>query len=135
MHLPVTIALRPSRRLALLLALAHGAALAVLFPLSLPLPIKGLLVASIAVSALLVLRRVRDPEVSALQLGRAGELTVEEKVGSRDTASVLPSTTVLPGLVVLLLRRGPRTLALPLLADATGRDAQRQLRLWLRWQA
>lgn len=131
----MTITLRPSRRLALAVTLAHGIALAVLSPLLLPLPFKGLLAAAIAVSALLVLRRIRDPGVSALHLGKAGDLTVETGVGARATATVLPQTTILPGLVVLLLQRGSRTLALPLPADAIGCDAQRQLRLWLRWLA
>lgn len=131
----MTIPLRPSCRLALVLALAHLVALAVAWLLSLPLLYKGLLAAGIAASALLVLRQSRYPEVSALHLGKAGELEIETKVGARETATVLPQTTVLPGLIVLLLRRSGRTTALPLPTDATGQHAHRQLRLWLKWQA
>jgi toxin CptA len=134
-QLPVAIPLRPSRRLSLVLALAHIGALAVVWPISLPLSYKGLVAAGVAVSAWLALRRTRYAGVSALHLGKAGELEIETKVGARDTATVLPQTTVLPGLVVLLLRRGRRTLALLLPTDATGRNAHRQLRLWLRWHA
>ncbi|MDP2810349.1 MAG: hypothetical protein Q8O34_09385 [Rhodocyclaceae bacterium] len=131
----MTIQLRPSRRMALLLALAHVAALAVLWPISLSLPYKGLLAAAIAASALLVSRRTRHSAVSALHLGRAGALEIETKVGARDTATVLPQTTILPGLIVLLLRQGGRTRCLSLPTDATGPDAHRQLRLWLKWRA
>jgi len=136
-QLPVTIPLRPSRQMSLLLVLAHLAALAAVWPLSLPLPYTGLFAAGLAGSALLALRRIRYPAVTALHLGKAGALEIETKVGARDTATVLPQTTVLPGLIVLLLRPGGcrRTVALPLPSDATGHHAHRQLRLWLKWQA
>ena len=137
MSLPVTIPLRPSRRLALLLGMAHLAALAVAWPVALALPFKLLLATGIAASALYWLWRVRSPEVAALHLGRAGQIEVETKVGAREAATVLPQSTVLPGLVVLLLRRDGRrcALALPLPTDASGPQAHRRLRLWLKWQA
>jgi len=134
--LPVTISLRPSRRLALLLALAHLAALAIAWSISLAPSYKALLAAGIVASALHCLRRVRHPAVAALHLGKTGELEIETKVGVREMATVLPQTAVLPGLIVLLLRRGgrSRTMALPLPTDAAGHHAHRQLRLWLKWQ-
>lgn len=61
-------------------------------------------------------------------------MEVETVAGNRDTATVLLQTTVLPGLIVLLLRLGGRTTALSLPTDAMGTEAHRQLRLWLRWQ-
>lgn len=135
MQLPITIVLQPSRRLAQLLLLAHGAALALLWPLSLPLAIVGLMFLAIVASAVFTLRRVRHPALSALRLGKAGMLEVEMRAGASETALVLPQTTVLPGLIVLLLRLGRRTLTLPLPVDAVGPDAHRRLRLWLKWQA
>ncbi len=136
MPLPVTIPLRPSRRLALLLALAHLAALAVAWSISLDPPYTTLLAVGIVASALYCLRRFRHPAVAVLHLGKTGELEIETKVGAREPATVLPQTAVLSGLIVLLLRRGgsSRTLALALPTDATGYHAHRLLRLWLKWQ-
>jgi toxin CptA len=133
-QLPVTIALQPSRRLVQLLLFVHCAALVLLWPLSLPLPIRSLLILAVVVSAVLALRRARRPEVTALRLGKGGELEVATSDGVDETARVLPQTTVLPGLIVLLLRQGRRTRALTLPVDAIGAAGHRRLRLWLKWQ-
>jgi len=101
-----------------------------------PTPLYGwLLAVAVVVSALSSLWRYRHPVATALHLGKAGVIEVETVAGSRDSATILPQTTVLSGLIVLLLRLGGRTAALSLPADATGTEAHRQLRLWLRWQA
>jgi hypothetical protein len=130
----MTIPLQPSRRLSLALALAHLVALLVIWSLSLPLLYKVLLAAGIATSALQAWLRYRHPVVAALHIGKAGELEIETSVGARDTATVMAQTTVLPGMI-LLLRRGGQTTALPLPTDASGFHAHRQLRLWLKWRA
>jgi hypothetical protein len=131
----MTIPLRPSRLLTLVLALAHLAALLVALSMALPSLHMGLLAAGIAASALHTLQRIRYPAVTALRIGKAGELEIETKVGASDTATVMAQTAVLPGVIVLLLRRGGRVTALTLPIDATGAQAHRQLRLWLKWQA
>lgn len=133
MRLPMTIALHSSRRLLLTQALAHLVALGLLWPLAVPLAFKALLATAIAASAARVVRRTRKPAVAALHLGKGGALEVETS-GTRLAATVLPTTTVLPGLTVLLLRSAGRTLALTLPADAMPADDHRQLRLWLKWQ-
>jgi hypothetical protein len=134
-RLPLTIPLFRSRRLIGLLALVHLAALAALWPLQLSPPVAGALAAAVAASAGLSLRRAWFCRVIALHLGARGELEIEAKVGARETAIVLPQTTVLPGLVVMLLRVGGRSERLVLPTDATGVAAHRQLRLWLRWRS
>lgn len=135
MQLPVSIPLRPSRSLALVLVLAHGAALALLWPLDLPHPLRLLLAAAILVSAWLTLGALRRPAASALHLAGGGMLELETTYGARLAATVDARTTVLPGLIVLLMRLGRRTATLVLLRDAMGADGHRRLRLWLRWRA
>jgi hypothetical protein len=133
-HLPLTIALRSSPSLLLSQGLAHLVALGLIWPLAISLPFKALLAALILASAWRVFRRTRKPTVAALHLGKGGALEVETAPGTYLPATVLPQTTVLPGLIVLLLRSAGRTTALSLPVDAMAADDHRQLRLWLKWQ-
>jgi hypothetical protein len=130
----MTIALRSSHSLLLSQALAHLVSLGLLWPLAIPLPFKGLLAAAIAVSAWRVFHRAQKPAIAALHLGKGGVLEVETTPGTRLPASIMPQTTVLPGLIVLLLQNAGRTTALSLPVDAMPADDHRQLRLWLKWQ-
>jgi hypothetical protein len=134
-QLPLTIPLYRSWRLISLLALAHGAALAVLWPLALPAVAKFALGIAVSGSAYLFVERTWRHRIRSLRLGARGEIEIGTKVGAGETAIVLPQSTVLPGLIVLLLRVGGRREWLVLPPDATGTAAHRQLRLWLRWQA
>ena len=134
MPLPVTIALRSSRSLLLSQAVAHLVALGLLWPLVIPLTFKGLIAAAIVASAWRMVHRARKPAVAALHLGKGGALEVETALGTRLPATVLRQTTVLPGLIVLLLQSARRTTALSLPVDAMAADDHRQLRLWLKWQ-
>lgn len=139
MQLPLAIPLRRSRRLILLLALAHGAALVALLALPWPWPLRAAAGLVVAVAAGIAIRRAWQSPVAALHLGVGGELEVEMKVGAGDTpigaATILPQSTVMPDLVVLLLRVGGRRVCLVLPPDATGTEAHRLLRLWLRWRS
>ena len=134
MPLPMTIALRSSRSLLLSQAVAHLVALGLLWPLAIPLAFKGLIAAAIVASAWRMFHRARKPVVAALHLGKGGALEVETVLGTRLPATVLRQTTVLPGLIVLLLQSARRTTALSLPVDAMAADDHRQLRLWLKWQ-
>jgi len=135
-RLPLTIPLYRSWRLIGLLIGMHGAAFATLWPLALPALVKFAVGIAIIGSAFLFIGRTWRVRICSLRLGARGELEVETKVGAGETAIVLLQTTVLPGLIVLLLRVGGRKAQLVLPADATGSSqAHRQLRLWLRWQA
>lgn len=135
MNLPLNIALRRSPRLQHLQGLAHLVALVLLWPLAVPISFKALLAAAVLASAWRVFRHARKPAVVALHLGRAGAVEVETALGARLPATIMPQTTVLPGLVVLLLRSAGRTSAFSLPVDAMAADDHRQLRLWLKWQA
>lgn len=134
MQLPLVIPLRPSRLLLDIVIAAHLGASAVVWPLSLPDSATIGLLAGIVLSLVMAVLRIRRCPYEALRLGRGGELELEQKIGTGDTALVQSQTVVLPGLIVLRLRVGGRSLVLPLLPDTTGTEAHRQLRLWLRWR-
>lgn len=134
MHLPLTLPLGDSKRLAALLSLAHLFAAGALLATAIPWAIRLVLLAAVAFSAFRSVVR-RHASVRALHLGARGELAVETKLGARVTASVDPDTMLFPGLVVLVVRQDGQRLVLPLMADAVGTDGFRQLRIWLRWRA
>jgi hypothetical protein len=74
-------------------------------------------------------------DIEALVLGADGGLSVERHSGVREEVSLDAATAVFTGLVILRMRHGRQreTLALP--SCATGAEAQRRLRIWLRWRA
>lgn len=135
MQLPVTIPLRPSPALAAAAACAHGAAIAALLPLELPLELRAALIAAILVSAASTVRRALRPKFAALALAANGSAEIVRLDGERETVGIHGQTTVLSTGIVLLMRRQTGIEPLTLLPDATGRQAHRQLRLWLRWRA
>jgi hypothetical protein len=89
----------------------------------------------LVISLMIMLGRQRRQPVTALILGKRGELEVQTKVGARETAAIGPLTTIFPGLIVLWLDCGGKRIALPLFPDALGADQHRQLRVWLQWRA
>lgn len=72
----------------------------------------------------------------ALNLQSDGQLEYHYQDGSIVTAHVESESTVMPWLVILLLRstNGQR-ISLVLLPDAVASEDFRRLRLWLRWRA
>jgi len=137
MQLPMTIVLRPSLTLALLLTAAHGLVIATVMLVVLSLWIKlGLLLAILA-SALHIFLSLRGPQVVlGLSLRADGLFEVSRADGTSTEMRVHPHTTVMPGLVVLLMREnGTRIQSLVLFPDAISTGDMRQLRLWLRWLA
>ena len=132
MELPVTLPLRSSPSLNVVLILAHVAAATALALLRLAIPWKLVLGLFIALSLLRCLRR-RQPE--SLTLKRDGTLEVDYPGQPRRPAAVLPATAVFPWLVVLVLNSGGKRQSLTLPVDAVGREGHRRLRLWLKWMA
>jgi hypothetical protein len=129
---PITLAVRGSRRLVAALFAAHVLASFGLLPTELPLAAKLVLSAILALSLVLAVRRTG--RTAALTLHADGRLSLLRRDGSSLDGQVDPATTVFPWLVVLLVRAAEKTEALVLPVDALGRDAHRQLRLWLRWK-
>jgi hypothetical protein len=72
---------------------------------------------------------------TALTLRADGELEMHFPGGDAVMGRVRSATTVLPWMVVLLVRTGKHTRAITLPVDATAAQGHRRLRLWLRWQA
>lgn len=135
MQLPVTIPLRPSPALAAAAACAHGAAIAALPPLGLPLALRAAIAAAILVSAAWMVRRALRPKFAALTLAANGSAEIVRLDGEREAVGIHGQTTVLSAGIVLLMRTQAGIEPLTLLPDATGRPAHRQLRLWLRWRS
>ena len=129
---PLTLRLQPSRRLRVVLALAHLAAAASVALAELPVSVALLLFAAVALS-LVHLRAVHLP--ASLVLRDAGRF---QKVGADGTATeaeVHPLTAVTLPLIVLVHRVEGRTRSLVLASDSLSADDARELRLWLRRQA
>lgn len=136
MQLPVILTLRPSSRLAHLLLLAYGAALAVLSAISIPDWIRLVLLLMVFCSAGLVWQRAHGrTRIVSLLLRADGKLEYTRLNGESGEAQPHPHTTATPQLTILLLRLGKRIEALVLLPDSLHAEEFRWLRLWLRWQA
>lgn len=140
MLLPHRLVIRPSRCLALILALLHLAALGSLMPLDIPVWLKWALAAVLAASFVASIRRhalhQAASSVRELVLKSDGGIEGLRRDGGRFDAGVSAQTTVLPWLIVILLeipglRRGHPVVVLP---DALTAEDWRTLRAWLRWK-
>ena len=128
---PLSISIKPSRRLPLIQSLAHvaaaGAVLAATLPSWLALVLLILIGASLA--------RLRAlATVVTLVLHGDGRIETVGADGTASEAVVHPHTFVSSFLVVLLYRQERRLRFLTLLSDSLAAEDFRQLRLWLRWR-
>lgn len=78
---------------------------------------------------------VRRADPKALTLKADGELELHFANRADAIGRIQSATTVLPWLIVLLVKTGGHTRAVTLPRDAMGKDGHRRLRLWLKWQA
>ncbi|MFA4968694.1 MAG: protein YgfX [Sulfuritalea sp.] len=129
---PLSVSLRPSRRLLLIQLAAHVVAAAAVLAASLPPWLAAILLVLIGASLARV--RAKSP-LSMLVLRGDGRLETVGADGTASEAVVHPHTLVLSFLVVLLYRQQGRLRALTLLADSLAAEDYRQLRLWLRWRS
>ncbi|MBK9349371.1 MAG: hypothetical protein IPN05_03890 [Sulfuritalea sp.] len=129
---PLTILLKPSRRLLAIQLAAHGIAAASVLLSSIP----GWMAALTLVLVGYSLARLRGASFPVrLILRDQGQF---ETVGAGDTATealVHPQTVVMAALIVLLYRQEGRVRSLTLAGDSLAPEDARQLRLWLRWRA
>jgi toxin CptA len=128
----LSIPLRPSRRLAAALAVAHLVAAAAVLLAALPGWLAALLL--LAVGASLARSRLAGV-VAVLRLGRDGGFETVGADGTAMAAEVDAQTLVLGWLVVLVYRVEGRRRALVLPGDALDAEDARRLRVWLRWRA
>ena len=91
--------------------------------------------ALVLVSLLFALRDWQGQSIARLHLGAKGELEIEKIFGARETAVILPATTVFPWMILLVIREEGKRHPLVLLADSTSGDDLRRLRVWLGWRA
>lgn len=134
---PLRVALRPSPRLAMLLALA-GLGSAVLLAL-LPLP-RWLMLALCAAVLLATCHhlardvlRLLPGSVVLLEVDAGGRLRVVCRNGAADAAEVAGDSRVGAWLTLLNLKVAGRRRSVLLTGDGTDAEDYRRLRVWLRW--
>jgi len=136
MQLPISVKLRPSRNLALLLVAMHAVALLVVSSLELLVWIKLALLLLIAISAWNCRKYWHGTQrIILLNLRDKGALAYVRLNGATGDAGVHRQSTVTPWLTVILLKSGKGLEVLVLLPDALNLDDYRRLRVWLRWQS
>jgi hypothetical protein len=128
---PLAISLKPSRRLLLILSLAHLVAAGAVLASRLHPWAAALLLLLVGAS---LARQRAQPQVAALILRGDGSMETVGADGTASAAAVHAHTLVLSSLVVLLYRQQGRLRALTLLGDSLAEEDFRQLRLWLRWR-
>ncbi len=130
--------LQPSRYLATMLIAAHGATLAALLPLALPVWAKAALTPLMLFSLMHHLRR--DAWLSAPSAGVALMLESDRAVlstrgGEQLTGQILRDSLVTPFFTVLnVLPQGARLArSVVIMPDSLDAESFRELRVWLKW--
>lgn len=136
----LSITLRPSCLLGLLLVAMHALALLSAWQVPLALVAKigvaALLASSLALSLRQHVWRAGKRSVRAIRLTGECDLSLQGQDGAWLEAAILPSSFISPYLTVLNLqlegeRRARHVIILP---DAMDSEQFRQLRVWLRWK-
>ncbi|MBL8478374.1 MAG: hypothetical protein JNK59_03615 [Sterolibacteriaceae bacterium] len=129
---PLTIPLRPSRRLLLVQVIAHLVAGGAVMVSTIP---SWLAAALLLLVGLSLTRQQRLSPVTAIVLRGDGNIDIVGADGTAIEGAVHPHTLVLSFIVVLLYRQQGRLRSLVLPGDSLATEDFRQLRLWLRWQS
>lgn len=142
----LAIRLKPSPRLAILLILAHVAAIGLLWPLALPEWVKASASVLLALSLVLYLRRyalLRSPRsIVRMEVKDDMIFTLETRSGARFDCALLESSFVAPWLTVLELKpvkpgsmwQRFASYSITILPDGINAEEFRQLRVLLRWK-
>ena len=132
--------LRPSRFLAVVLALAHGAAIAVVMMVDLPPWAKFIAVAILLVHLLVVVGHqallLGADAAMAIEISSDNKVSVQTRADGWSEYEVLGSTYAMPWLTVLNLQQSDSGLVrrVTILPDSLHADEFRRLRVWLRWK-
>jgi toxin CptA len=133
------ITLRASWLLVVILALAHGAAIAVVLLVSIPLWVKLSAAAGLTVHLFVVVRRqallLTPDSAVAIQIGSDNVLSVQARHGEWSEYAVLGDTYVTWYLTVMNLRQAESHAVkrVAILPDSVDAEDFRKLRVWLRW--
>ena len=134
------VSLRPSLILAAILLAAHGAAIAVIAVVSMPLWLQLSAIAALAASLTFNIRQaalLRSPDaVIAIEIASDNTFSIQTRRGDWLECEVLGNTYVSSFLTILNLRQTDngavrRAVILP---DSIAAEDFRQLRVWLRWK-
>jgi toxin CptA len=136
---PIRLALRPSRQLAAVLALAGATACAVMA--SLPIPLWEELVLDASIATFAIYHVVKDAwlrmpwSIVALEVTCEGVFRFQSRAGVWIDAEVRGDSFVTPWLTILNLAEPDKWLARRaiLLSDSGDAEMFRALRVWLRW--
>jgi hypothetical protein len=129
---PLSVSLKPSRRLLLIQSLAHAVAAVAVLAATIPSWLAAVLL--LLIGASLARARLVTP-VATLLLRGDGRLETVGADGTASEATVHPHTLILSFLVVVLYRQDGGLRSLTLLADSLTAEDFRQLRLWLNWRS
>ena len=136
----LSVKLKPSIHLTVILCIAHFMTISVWWQLTLPTDFKLIGSVILLVSLILYCRHhallTSAKSIVALELNDAMECTLETRQGKHITCEILGSTFVAPYLVVLNLKspNDASTRSVIILADAIDAELFRQLRVLLRWK-
>lgn len=136
----LSIQLRPSRQLAVLLSLAHCTAAGVFWPLALPAVVKVIITLLLAGSLYYYLRRdawlVSPQSVVTLHLTGKNRCKAEIRAKKSINTIIDASTFVAPYMTVLCLKmeQAYRYRTIVILPDSIDADSFRRLRVWLKWK-
>jgi toxin CptA len=134
------ISLRPSWLLGMLLALGHGAAIAIMLLVDIPLWAALVAAAGLAVNLFVVVRRhalmLTPDSAVAIEIGSDDKVGIRTRHGEWSEYAVLGNTCVTAYLTVLNLQqtdsRAIRRIAI--FPDSVDAEDFRKLRVWLRWK-
>ena len=134
------ISLRPSWVLVSILALAHGAAIAIILLVGIPWWAQVIAVAGLTVHLVVVVRQQalllgRDSTV-AIEIHSDNTLSVQARRGAWSEYAVVGDTYVAPYLTVMNLRQtdSHALKRIVILPDSLDAEEFRKLRVWLCWR-
>jgi toxin CptA len=130
--------IKPSRSLATIFALAHGAALAALIPLAFPAWAKAALALVILFSLWHHLRRdtlLSEPSSCTALVLEKGAVALTLRDGKSLAGTVSRDSVVTPLLTLLNIKtgRGLLSRSVIILPDSMDAESFRRLRVWLKW--
>ena len=134
------VAPKSSKRLALLLSVGHLAAIALVWPLAVPLWLKLGLSLALSLSLVFFIRRdallIARDSIVTVDLYEDGSCALQTQAGEWQDCALLDSSVISPYLTILNLKSESRWQVryATLLPDSLEAEDFRRLRVWLRWK-